>query len=63
MTLLVERMKDFENLELKIGIDGGGGFLKVCLNIIANENENVPPTKNTAKCPENFLNTVVNKSY
>ena len=44
-TVLLERMKDFEKVELKIGIDGGGGFLKVCLNIIGEDSENVPPTK------------------
>lgn len=44
-TVLLERMKYFEKVELKIGIDGGGGFLKVCLNIIGEDSENVPPTK------------------
>lgn len=30
--------------EMKIGIDGGGGFLKVCLNIMENSTSNSPGT-------------------
>ena len=44
-TLLKERMKDFEKVHFKIGIDGGGGFLKVCLNILADESQDISPLK------------------
>ena len=44
-SLLDERSKDFESVQFKIGIDGGGGFLKVCLNILGDGSECVSSPK------------------
>ena len=32
--ILRERQCRSEHVEMKVGVDGGGGFLKICLNIV-----------------------------
>ena len=35
----------FSKLRFKIGVDGGGGFLKICMNIISEDDEDQPVVK------------------
>ena len=58
-----ERGIDIENSDLKVGLDAGGGFLKVCLNVLTDEE--VPARKRLhfedGISPKKFRSTSVRK--
>ncbi len=62
----VRTERDRENIRVKVGIDGGGGFLKACMGIISDESRS-PTSSPVAKKPpvpiggERFKETGVKK--
>ena len=41
--ILLERRMFDDDLECKVGVDSGGGFFKICLNIVSHEDFNDTP--------------------
>ena len=65
--ILLERRMFEDGLECKVGVDSGGGFLKICLNIFSHEEfKDTPKSMKRRKysdgvCVKNTKNTSVNK--
>ena len=56
-TISSKRDIDLDNRSVKIGIDGGGGFLKFCLSVYVDEDVETPHPK------DSFANTSVKKIF
>ena len=57
--ILVERQLDKDNVLIRIGLDGGGGFMKVCMSIFELES----PVSTSRKLVKKFKNSSVKKVF
>ena len=61
--IITLRNLDPSNLTVRIGLDGGGTFLKLCLSIFKIEDIQEPSKRHQRSVNSNFLNTGVKKSF
>ena len=59
--LILERGIDEKNMLIRIGLDGGGGFMKICLSIFELESKPPPAIKKRKRLGERFKDSGVKK--